>query len=184
MRSPLFAVLAVGSLLFVACGSDDSSGSTSDAATATTTAAPTAGDGESDADADADSDASAIVSVSSTDVGDALVGAGGFTLYGFTTDSEGVPTCTEACADAWPPLMVDSADVPAGLDSAVFSVVEQPDGGFQLKAGAWPLYFFAGDTAPGDVNGQASGDVWFVAAPDGSLIGADEQSGTSVDPGY
>lgn len=173
MRSPLIAALVAGSLLLVACGSDDSSDSTSDAAVATT-AAPAAGGDESDGESDADSGASAIVAVSATDVGDALVGANGLTLYGFTTDSDGVPTCAGACADAWPPLTVDSADLPAGLDPAVFSVVEGTDGGFQLKAGAWPLYFFAGDAAPGDVNGQLSGGVWFVAAPDGSLIGADE----------
>ena len=125
-----------------------------------------------------------IWDATATDVGDVLVGAGGFTLYGFTTDSDGVPTCLDGCASAWPPLLVDSADVPAGLDSAVFSVVERSNGGFQLEAGAWPLYFYAGDTASGDVNGQASGDVWFVAAPDGSLIGADEQTDATVDLGY
>ena len=184
MRSSLLAALAIGSMFLVACGSDDSSGSTSDAAIATTAAAPADGSDESDGESDAVSDASAIVSVSATDVGDVLVGAGGFTLYGFTTDSDGVPTCLDGCASAWPPLLVDSADVPAGLDSAVFSVVERSNGGFQLEAGAWPLYFYAGDTASGDVNGQASGDVWFVAAPDGSLVGADEQTDATVDLGY
>ncbi len=173
MRSLLIASLAVGALLLVGCGSDDSSDSASDASTATT-AEPAAGGYGSDGESDAGNDASAVVTISATDLGDSLVGSDGLTLYGFTTDSDGVPTCADACADAWPPLLVDSPDVPADLDSSVFSVVERPDGGFQLKAGAWPLYFFAGDSAPGDVNGQGSGDVWFVAAPDGSLIGADE----------
>ena len=58
----------------------------------------------------------------------------------------------------------------AGLDSEVFSTVERDDGSSQLVAGKWPLYRFSGDSAPGDVNGQGSGDVWFVVAPDGSLI--------------
>ena len=40
----------------------------------------------------------------------------------------------------------------------------------QLKAGKWPLYRFAGDEAPGDVNGQGSGDVWFVLDPQAKLI--------------
>jgi len=40
------------------------------------------------------------------------------------------------------------------------------------KAGDWPLYRFAGDHAPGDVNGQGSGGVWFAMAPDGTLIEA------------
>ena len=46
-----------------------------------------------------------------------------------------------------------------------------PDGTMS-KAGDWPLYRFAGDQAPGDVNGQGSGGVWFAMAPDGTLIEA------------
>ena len=116
--------------------------------------------------------AAGIVSVGSTELGDALVDEAGLTLYGFTDDGEGNPTCNGACADAWPPVIVDGSALPDGLDPAVFSVVERADGSFQLKAGRWPLYRFAGDAGPGDVNGQGSGGVWFVAAPDGSLIGA------------
>ena len=37
-------------------------------------------------------------------------------------------------------------------------------------AGKWPLYSYTGDTAPGDVIGQGSGEVWYVVAPDGTLI--------------
>jgi predicted lipoprotein with Yx(FWY)xxD motif len=29
----------------------------------------------------------------------------------------------------------------------------------------WPLYTFANDKAPGQVNGQGVGGVWFVATP-------------------
>ena len=119
--------------------------------------------------------ASAVVaSVGETSLGATLVNADGLTLYGFTTDADGVPTCADACADAWPPILVASADLPEGLDPEVFSVVEGVvDGTFQLKAGAWPLYLFAGDAAPGDVNGQGSGDVWFAVNPTGGLIGAE-----------
>ena len=41
-----------------------------------------------------------------------------------------------------------------------------------LKVGKWPLYRFAGDAAPGDINGQGSGGVWFVVGADGKLIKA------------
>ena len=99
-----------------------------------------------------------------------LVDGVGLTLYGFTKDADGTPTCEGGCAEAWPPVIVDSDELPAGLDPAVFSVVERPDGTFQLKAGKWPLYRFAGDAAPGETNGQGSGDVWFVVDPAGGLI--------------
>ncbi|MEE8600183.1 hypothetical protein [Euzebya tangerina] len=134
-------------------------------------AAPEAADG---AEAEAAAPAT-IVSTGDTDLGPVLVDADGLTLYGFTNDVDGQPTCEDDCADAWPPVIMDSAELPEGLDAEVFSVVERPDGSFQLSAGVWPLYTFAGDGAPGDVNGQGSGDVWFAATPEGGLIrdGAD-----------
>ena len=103
-------------------------------------------------------------------LGSILVDADGFTLYGFANDVDGHPTCNDACADAWPPALVDGAELPAGLDPAVFSVVTRDDGSNQLKAGAWPLYRFAGDAAPGETNGQGSGGVWFAVDPAGGLI--------------
>ena len=107
--------------------------------------------------------------IGETPLGVALTDADGFTLYGFTNDGDGHPTCNDACANAWPPLLVDGDTLPEGLDAAVFSVVERDDGSHQLKAGKWPLYRFAGDDEPGQTNGQGSGDVWFVVNPDGSL---------------
>ena len=105
-----------------------------------------------------------------TELGDVMVDAEGMTVYGFTNDGNGTPTCEGGCAEAWPPVVVDGDELPAGLDPNLFSVVERSDGTMQLKAGKWPLYRFAGDEAPGDVNGQGSGDVWFVLDPQAKLI--------------
>ena len=77
-----------------------------------------------------------------------FVDADGMTLYGFTKDEDGTPTCEGACADAWPPVIVESDELPAGLNPDVFSVVERPDGTHQLKAGKWPLYRFAATASP------------------------------------
>jgi predicted lipoprotein with Yx(FWY)xxD motif len=132
---------------------------------------PSAADG-GDAAAAPEAGADATVGQGDTELGTVLVDAEGLTLYGLTDDTDGVSTCDGACAEAWPPLTVDGPDLPSGLDSDLFSVVERSDGTFQLKAAEWPLYRFAGDAAPGDTNGQGSGGVWFAVAPDGSLIGA------------
>lgn len=116
----------------------------------------------------------ADVQVGETDLGEVLTDAEGFTLYGFTNDADGQPTCTGECAGTWPALLVeDEPSLGEGLDAETFTTVDGVEGGTQVVAGKWPLYRFAGDGGPGDVNGQGSGDVWFAVAPDGSLIGAD-----------
>jgi predicted lipoprotein with Yx(FWY)xxD motif len=115
-------------------------------------------------------DTPAVIAIVPSELGDIMVDAAGRTVYGFTNDEDGMPTCEGGCAEAWPPVIVDGPELPAGLDAALFSVVARPDGTMQLKAGTWPLYTFAGDEAPGDVNGQGSGDVWFVLDPEAKLV--------------
>ena len=106
--------------------------------------------------------------------GQVLVGANGNTLYAFTKDVDGVSTCFDACAAAWPAVTVtEGFTVPAGVDPALVSSVDRPDGSKQLKIGKWPLYFYAGDGAPGETNGQGVGGVWFVEGADGKLIKGD-----------
>jgi predicted lipoprotein with Yx(FWY)xxD motif len=105
-----------------------------------------------------------------TSAGPILVDAQGRTLYAFLNDTEGESTCFDDCATNWPPALVGEAD-PSTLP-APWSTVEHPAGAM-LKIGDWPLYLFAGDAAPGDVNGQGVGDVWFAVAPDGSLVEGD-----------
>jgi predicted lipoprotein with Yx(FWY)xxD motif len=115
--------------------------------------------------------AGATVATTESDLGTILVDGQGRTLYAFTPDSQGTPTCLDSCAQAWPPALVEGEiTVGEGLDDSTFSTVENPTGGMQLKAGDFPLYLYAQDTAPGDVNGQGVGGVWFVVAADGSLI--------------
>ncbi len=158
MRTRLIIGISAAALALAACGG----GYGSDGSSAADGAAP-----------QADDKTAAPVSEAETDLGTVLVDAEGLTLYGLTDDTDGVSTCDDACADAWPPLTVDGTELPAGLDPNLFSVVERSDGTFQLNAAKWPLYRFAGDAAPGDINGQGSGGVWFAVAPDGSLIKGD-----------
>jgi predicted lipoprotein with Yx(FWY)xxD motif len=113
-----------------------------------------------------------VVATASNPLGTILVDQAGLTLYAFVPDGDaGKPSCLDACAQAWPPLIVTDAPELGDLAaSGVFSVVPRPDGTLQLQAGKWPLYHFAGDAAPGDANGQGSGGKWFVVGPDGKLI--------------
>ena len=112
----------------------------------------------------------AQISSAETSLGEVLVDPSGLTLYAFTDDVDSVSTCFDQCATAWPAVDGTLAASPA-LGALEFDAVDRPDGSTQLRLnGRWPLYTFAGDAAPGDVNGQGSGGAWFALAPDGSLI--------------
>jgi predicted lipoprotein with Yx(FWY)xxD motif len=138
-----------------------------------TTAAADASTADSMAEgSEAPVDGPAVQIVETDEYGPILVDGECFTLYAFTPDSEGGgdSTCFDECAANWPPLFAE--EVPAladELDPSLFGIAEHPDGAM-LKIGDWPLYYFAGDAAPGEINGQGVGDVWWVVAPDGTLI--------------
>ena len=170
----LLASLPVVALIAVACGGG--TGATTAPATsgASTPGAATTAPGTS---APATGDAgSASVQLATTDLGDILVDGDGRTLYAFTPDeSSGEPTCYDDCAGNWPPL-VSSGEVTVGegLDDSDFSTVARTDdAGDQVKVGGWPLYYYAGDTAAGDTNGQGVGGKWFVVDASGELVEAE-----------
>jgi predicted lipoprotein with Yx(FWY)xxD motif len=143
-----------------ACGDDDSDD---------TTAGQTDQQSEQTTTSAAEESADAVVRTSDSDLGEILTTADGMTVYGFKTDTNGESSCMEGCAAAWPPVTVDSEQLPSGMDADVFSVIARPDGTYQLRAGDWPLYTFMGDSAAGQTNGQGTGGVWFVVKPDGQL---------------
>lgn len=116
----------------------------------------------------------ATVTLADNALGQILVGAGGMTLYGFTPDTAGTPTCYDDCASAWPPLLADGTAAPTageGLDASLLTTVDRTDGTKQVKYGDWPLYYFANDAAAGDTNGQGLNNVWYVVDAAGALVG-------------
>ena len=97
-----------------------------------------------------------------------LVNETGFSLYYFVNDAPGNGTsaCSGACSELWPPFYVDSIAVPAGLNSADFTILQRTDGKMQVAFKGWPLYLFSEDKAPGDIKGQGKNSIWFVVKPD------------------
>jgi predicted lipoprotein with Yx(FWY)xxD motif len=173
MRTKMIAaaVAASAALLVAGCGGDDDD--TSSGTTPADTAATEADSGS----------AGSVLDTGDTDLGEVLTDAAGLTLYGFTEDSPGSSSCDGECAVAWPPLTVDSAEVPAGLDAAEYSVIERSDGTFQLAVDDMALYTFGGDGAPGDVNGQGVGGTWFAVDGAGQLLQDVEAGSGSGDSG-
>jgi len=111
------------------------------------------------------------VAVANTGLGEVLVDAKGRTLYVFTKDKGDQSVCSGKCAAAWPALTVTGAATPGtGVQASLLSTAKQANGGTQVTYGGKPLYYFAGDKAPGDTKGQGLNDVWWVVRGDGSLV--------------
>jgi predicted lipoprotein with Yx(FWY)xxD motif len=131
------------------------------------------------------------ITVSHTDAGDALAGAGGMTLYILSTDTDGTSTCTGGCADNWPPLLGDGSDVSPGEGvSGTFGTTTRDDGSQQVTHNGQPLYYYAGDEAAGDANGEGFGGVWHIApvgdasASPGTGTGEESQAATPIATPY
>lgn len=108
------------------------------------------------------------------EIGVVLQAPNGLTLYRFTTEKNGTIACTGDCATTWPPLLAESGKVPAASQDLAGSLgtVERPDGTMQVTFKGKPLYTFAGDSEPGQANGQGLGGVWFAVTVSGGASGS------------
>jgi predicted lipoprotein with Yx(FWY)xxD motif len=142
-------------LLFAACGGDEEE--------------PAAGAGQDQPQ----EEAAATIEVASASMGDIIADAEGNTLYMFVPDEEenGEPTCYDDCAQSWPAFEA-TGDLTAGegLDQSLLASVERTDGTTQVSYNDLPLYYFSGDEAAGDTNGQGLQDVWYVVSPEGEPV--------------
>lgn len=115
--------------------------------------------------------AEATVAVEGSDLGEIVVDAEGTTLYVFLADEGSESTCYEECEDNWPPLTVEGdPGAGEGIDASLLGTSERTDGATQVTLDGHPLYYFAGDQTPDDVNGQGVGEVWYVVSPSGDAI--------------
>jgi predicted lipoprotein with Yx(FWY)xxD motif len=113
-------------------------------------------------------------------LGKVVVNQDGMAVYRFEDDKKDEQsTCNNACAEAWPPLLVaDPADVEVeGVDQALLGTLVRADGTKQLTIGGWNAYLFAKDTKPGEVNGQGVDGKWFAFTPEGKKA-ATQAAGT------
>jgi len=116
---------------------------------------------------------SAVLTTADSSLGEIVVDGEGMTVYMFDNDTQGadVSVCEGECATNWPAVTTDS-DTPEveGVTGEV-GTIEGVDGSTQVTLNGWPLYYFIGDEAAGDTNGQGVQDVWWVLTPAGEKIG-------------
>ena len=115
-----------------------------------------------------------IATTSSPDVAEPfLVDGEGMALYLFTDDTQnsGASTCTGDCLVRWPAVIVTGTPTAGeGVDASLLGTITRDDGTMQATYNGWPLYYFEDDTAPGDINGQGVGGVWFLVNAAGDAI--------------
>ena len=148
--------VAVAALALAAAGCSSNSGGSSGSAPAAPT--PTA--------------SGATVSAQPTSVGTIIVDARGRTVYDFAADKTSASTCAGACAANWPPVPAP-ATLPTSLPGVTgkLGTTTGAGGARQLTIAGHPVYTFAGDSAPGQTNGQgkvAFGGLWTVVSPAGA----------------
>jgi predicted lipoprotein with Yx(FWY)xxD motif len=129
-----------------------------------------------------------VLGVASTSLGSVLVDSQGRTVYLLTADTPGHSSCAAQCLAFWPavPAPAGSAVPPAKDVSALLATTKATSGASMVTAGGWPLYTFAKDKAPGDVNGQGKksfGGTWYAVSPAGKAVTAAAKSAPSTSNG-
>jgi predicted lipoprotein with Yx(FWY)xxD motif len=157
------AVAAAAVVIALAgCSSPAGEAPVDDGGASTETAAP-----------DESMESDALLTTADSDLGEIVVDGEGMTVYMFDNDTQGgdASTCEGECATNWPAVTTDS-DAPEveGVTGEV-GTITGVDGETQVTLNGWPLYYFAGDSAAGDTNGQGVNDVWWALTPAGEKIG-------------
>jgi len=112
------------------------------------------------------------IRVANSTLGTILVDAKGNTLYYFANDvpGSGASACTAQCAVLWPVFSAGTIQVSYPLNAADFGTITRADGTNQTTWKGWPLYYYASDSAPGQVNGENFQKIWFVVKPDENVL--------------
>jgi len=158
----LAALALVSALVLAACGSSGSSGTSTSStppASSTATGSPRP---------------ASVVGTKTTSLGTFLVDAKGRALYLWDADHGSMSACSGACAQAWPPLTAIGTPKASGqVKSSLLGTTKRADGSREVTYDGHPLYYFEGDTTPGQTTGQGNdgfGAPWWVVSPAGKAI--------------
>jgi predicted lipoprotein with Yx(FWY)xxD motif len=177
---PLAAALLAG-----AC----SSGTSGTAGTKAAVSAAPAASGSSAAGSAAGT--STVIGTASASGSKFLISGTGHAIYLWAKDGKNSSACSGACASAWPPVPATGKVTAAGgAVSSDLGSITRSDGTKQVTYDGNPLYYFAGDSGPGQANGQGSdnfGAKWWLVAPSGADVTGNittfTKSGSGGQPG-
>ena len=174
----LFAGVATA-LLVAGCASGGSSTASSSPATGASAAgASTSG---------AASSGSTEITTASASGSTFLTDGSGRAVYLWAKDTGDASQCSGACASAWPPVTATGSVTAGGSAVASdLSTITRSDGTKQVTYDGHPLYYYVGDSGPGQATGQGSdnfGAKWWLVAPSGSDVTASVTSFTAGSSG-
>jgi predicted lipoprotein with Yx(FWY)xxD motif len=158
----LAALALASALVLAACGSSSSSGTSSSSTTTTPSSATSSPRPAS------------VLATKTNSLGTFLVDAKGRALYLWDADHGSMSACNGECATDWPPLTTAGTPTAGGqAKSALLGTTKRSDGSREVTYAGHPLYYFAGDSGPGQTSGQGSdsfGSPWWVVSPGGKAI--------------
>ena len=168
---------AIGGVLLLVAACSSAGSTTAPSAAAVPSSAPSAA-------ASGGAGETYTVAVANGSVGAFLTGEDGKTLYVFTPDSANTSTCTDTCAQTWPPFTVSASDtlVPGAGVTGKLTTFARPDGTMQVAINGLPLYYYSGDTKAGDTTGQGKFGKWFVESPSGAAPAGSAAPAASAAP--
>jgi predicted lipoprotein with Yx(FWY)xxD motif len=108
--------------------------------------------------------ATATLKVERTRAGMVLAGSKGLTLYYFTKDKphSGKSACFGSCLKAWPALAAP-VKAPAGAHMpGPMGTITRGNGTVQVTINGYPIYYYVGDKAPGQIAGNGVEGTWHI----------------------
>jgi predicted lipoprotein with Yx(FWY)xxD motif len=171
-------VLVGAAALIAACGSS--------ASPSTSASTPSSGGASASTSQQTGSSASTMITTHSTSKGTVLANAQGQTIYWFVIDTATKSNCNGSCATYWPPVIGTPAAAAGQTLPQGFGTITRSDGSKQATYNGRPLYTYAGDSAPGQVNGNGknlSGGLWWAMTPSGAKLAAAASSSSSSSGG-
>jgi predicted lipoprotein with Yx(FWY)xxD motif len=174
-RMPVAVKLGVplaSALLVAACGSAAASTSSPSSSPSSPASASTTG---------------TVITTKAGSAGAFLTNASGRTVYLWAKDGMNKSDCSGACAAAWPPVpATGTLTATGGAKASDLGTITRSDGTKQVTYDGHPLYYFVGDSGPGQTAGQGSdafGAKWWLVAPSGAQItGTDTAAAAAAAP--
>jgi predicted lipoprotein with Yx(FWY)xxD motif len=167
---PLAAVLAAAACSSAASSSPPAPGSSAPAG-GSSASAPAAG---------------TVITTHAGSAGAFLTAGSGRTVYLWAKDGMNMSACSGACAQAWPPVpATGTLTATGGAMASDLGTITRPDGTKQVTYDGHPLYYFVGDSGPGQTAGQGSdnfGARWWLVAPSGAKITAADTGSAAAAP--